>query len=231
MFRIRTSLLAVATVALILTAGAVQAQDEDQSVEDGGIKVSGWMGMLDPGAEGQIEDSRLAMEGEALHVATGPQVSYWESEGTASGNYTVSATFTEPAYMNRNDHPHPYGLFIGGNDMGTENASFLYCAAYGTGSFIVRGFGPESFQMNGRRAEAHDAVNEAAGQGEPVSQEIALSVNGDQVECSINGTVVASYAKSEVVGEGKLKSTDGVYGIRFGHNTEGIVEGLALAQE
>jgi hypothetical protein len=44
----------------------------------------------------------------------------------------------------------------------------------------------------------------------------------------VNGTVVGSYAKSDVVGPGKLKSTDGVYGIRFGHNTEGIVTGLTM---
>jgi len=53
-------------------------------------------------------------------------------------------------------------------------------------------------------------------------------VKGDKVECSVNGTVVGSYAKADVVGAGKLKSTDGVYGIRFAHNTEAIVTGLML---
>ena len=53
-----------------------------------------------------------------------------------------------------------------------------------------------------------------------MTQEIALSVKGDKVECAINGTVVGSYDKAAVVGAGKLKSTDGVYGIRFAHNTE-----------
>ena len=48
-----------------------------------------------------------------------------------------------------------------------------------------------------------------------------MSVKGDKVECSINGTVVGTYDKAAVVGAGKLKSTDGVYGIRFAHNTEG----------
>ncbi len=37
----------------------------------------------------------------------------------ASGDYTVKATFTEPKYMNLNTHPHPYGVFIAGNDEGT----------------------------------------------------------------------------------------------------------------
>lgn len=133
--------------------------------------------------------------------------------------------------MSLNNHPHPYGIMIGGNDLGTATQSFLYCAAYGNGSFIVRGFGPAPFQVNGRRGEASDAVHKAAGQGEPVTQEIAVSVKGDKVECAINGTVVGSYDKSAIVGEGKLKSTDGVYGIRFAHNTEGLVTGLTMTKQ
>ncbi|MEP6715927.1 MAG: hypothetical protein ABJC09_10140 [Terriglobia bacterium] len=118
---------------------------------------------------------------------------------------------------------------IGGNELGTDKQSELYCAAYGNGNFIVRGFGPASFSMNGR-GEANAAVHKAAGKGEPVTQEIALSVKGDKVECAINGTVVASYDKSAVVVPGKLTSTDGVYGLRFAHNTEAVVKGLSLTK-
>jgi hypothetical protein len=32
------------------------------------------------------------------------------------------------------------------------------------------------------------------------------------------------------VGENKLKTTDGVYGIRFGHNTDAVVKGLTLSK-
>ena len=84
--------------------------------------------------------------------------------------------------------------------------------------------------MNGRRGEVHTAVNKAVGPGEPVTQEIAVTVRDDKVECAINGTVVASYDKAAVVSAGKLKSTDGVYGIRFAHNTEATVSGLTLTR-
>jgi hypothetical protein len=131
--------------------------------------------------------------------------------------------------MNLNNHPRPYGIFIGGNDLGAEDQSYLYCAAYGNGNFIVRGFGPVAFQMNGR-GEANAAVHKAAGPGEPVTQEIAMSVKGDKVECSINGTVVATYDKPAVVTAGKLKSTDGIYGLRFAHNTEVKVAGFKMTK-
>ena len=225
----------------LLFAGVAQAQqhqhdhgDASQKVTDGGISVDGWMGQIDAkeaAGGATLNDAKLAMHGDMMHVTTGPAVAYWNPKNTAKGSYTVSATFSEPEYMNLNNHPHPYGIFIGGNDMGTEKQSYLYCAAYGNGSFIIRGFGPEPFQMNGRRAETNDAVNKAADKGKPVTQDIAVSVTKDKVECSINGTVVGSYNKAEVMGEGKLKSTDGVFGVRFGHNTEGTVAGLKAVEK
>ncbi len=219
---------------LAFAASVTQAQDAAKAVAGGGISVAGWMGKIDPNEEaaGQtLNGSKLAKEGDALHVTTGPAVAYWNPANKASGNYTVKATFKEPKYMSLNNHPHPYGIMIAGNDLGTATQSYLYCAAYGNGNFIVRGFGPAPFQLNGRRGEAHAAVNKAAGQGEPVTQEIAVSVKGDKIECAINGTVVGSYDKSAAVGEGKLKSTDGVYGIRFAHNTEGLVTGLTMTKQ
>jgi hypothetical protein len=212
-----------------------QAHDEgSQSVAGGGISVPGWTGKIDASEEGAgktLNDAKLSKEGDALHVTTGPAVSYWDPANKASGDYTVEATFTEPKYMSLNSHPHPYGILVAGNDMGTPQQSYLYCAAYGNGNFIVRGFGPEPFQMNGRRGEANDAVHKAAGPGQPVTQQIAVSVKGDKLTCSINGAVVGTYNKSDLVAAGKLKSLDGIYGIRFAHNTDATVTGFIMKKE
>ena len=217
-----------------VSSGGVEApMDASRVVAGGGISAAGWSGQIDAAEakRGQaLSNAKLVSSGNTLLVTTGPAVAYWNPSKRASGDYTVKATFTEPKYMNVNDHPHPYGIFIGGNDMGTDQQSYLYCAAYGNGNFIVRGFGPESFQLNGRRGEANAAVHKAAGTNQPVTQDIAVSVRGDKVNCAINGTVVATYNKSDVVGPGKLKSTDGVYGIRFAHNTDGQVSGLTVTK-
>lgn len=232
MRRVFTSLLPVA--ALISLACTSKAQNESsREVAGGGISVKDWSGQIDASEakRGQaLKNAKLAKEGDALHVTTGPAVAYWNPSNKASGDYTVKATFTEPKYMNVNDHPHPYGIFIGGNDLGTDQQSYLYCAAYGSGNFIVRGFGPEAFQLNGRHGEANAAVHKASAPGSSVTQDIAVSVKGDNVQCAINGTVVGTYKKSDVVGPGKLKSTDGTYGIRFAHNTDGLVSGLTVTK-
>jgi hypothetical protein len=226
--------LAAAVAAVAPTFIAAEGQDAARVVKDGGIAVAGWQGKIDAQEEkaGQVlNNSKLAAAPNGLKVTTGPAVTYWNPKNVASGNYTVKATFTESDYMGLNDHPHPYGIVIAGNDLGTAQQSYLYCAAYGNGSFIVRGFGPEAFAMGGRRPTAHDAVNKAAAKGSSVTQEIAMSVKGDSVECAINGKTVATYPKTEVVGAGKLKSTDGVYGIRFAHNTDAVVTGLAVTKQ
>jgi hypothetical protein len=175
-----------------------------------------------------LDAARLVGEGQALHVTTGPATSYWKTDAMASGDFTVKATFNEPKYMNLNSHPHPYGVFIGGNDMGTPSQTELYCAASGNGKFIVRGFGPKPFRVNGW-GETNAAIHKAAGRGQPVTQDISLSVRGDKVVCSINGSSVASYDKTTLVGPGKLTSTNGYYGLRFAHNTDVFVSLLATS--
>lgn len=234
MHRILRSGMAAAVAALIVApATSAWAQDESHAVRGGGIHLTGWSGRIDA-REAQrgmkLDDARIAAEGSGFRVTTGPAVTYWNAANRATGDYTVKATFTEEKYMAINSHAHPYGVVIAGNDLGTDQQSYLYCAAYGNGNFIVRGFGPEPFQLNGPRGGSHDAVNRAAGPGQPVTQEIALSVRGGKVECAINGAVVASYDRGDVVADGRLKSTDGVYGVRFGHNTDAVVKGFELVR-
>ena len=225
--------IAVALAAALVVPAVSAAQDASRPVAGGGIQAPGWMGKIDKSEAdkgAKLEDSKLVTMGQGLHVTTGPMVVYWNPANTASGNYTVEATFSEREYMGLNDHPHPYGIVIAGNKMGTDEQSYLYCAAYGSGSFIVRGFGPAPFQMNGRRGETNEAVAKAAGKGQAVTNKIAMKVSSDKVECIINDKVVASYPKADLVAAGKLTSTDGIWGIRFGHNTDAHVSGLKMTK-
>ena len=224
------ALLALTSIPVANFSQAGQMEGS-KAVDGGGVSVRGWTGKIDAkeaSAGMTLNSAKFTKEGNAFHVLTGPAVTYWNPANKASGNYTVKATFREPKFMSLMTHAHPFGIVIAGNDLGSDQQSYLYCAAYGNGKFIVRGFGPAPFQMNGRGTD-DPAVNKA-NPGEPVTQEIAMSVKGDKVECSINKKVVASYDKSALVTAGKLKSTNGVYGIRFAHNTEVFVTGLKVTK-
>jgi hypothetical protein len=136
MIRIRQTGQLFAALALGLVATAAQAQapgaqpmEQSRAVANGGISATGWAGRIDANetAAGlRLENASLmAMPGGVLHVVTGPAVTYWNPANRATGNYTVKATFNEPRYMNLNNHPHPYGIMIGGNDLGTDQQSYL----------------------------------------------------------------------------------------------------------
>lgn len=203
-------------------------QDTPNKVANGGIRGAGWQGRPDPGT-GAVNDASLDVKGSDIEIHTGPAMLYWNPANKATGDFTVSATFTEPKYMSSNDHPHPYGLFIGGSGLDGANATALYCAAYGRGTFIVREFTPAVVNINGRGG-TNDAIHKAAGRGESVEQTIAMSVKGSRVTCSINGTEVASYDKGEVTGAGKIPTTDGIVGIRAAHNVDVHVKDFKITK-
>ena len=76
----------------------------------------------------------------------------------------------------------------------------------------------------------HEAVKKAATADESVTQEIAWVVKGGNADCVINGASVASLKAADIVGPGKLESTDGIWGIRVSHNMDLIVTKLAAAK-
>jgi hypothetical protein len=164
--------------------------------------------------------------GQDLHLAIGPAAIYWNPANAATGDYSVKASFREakPAAS----HPHPYGVFIGGTRLETPDLNLVYCIAYSDGTFLVRGFsGPDVVQVG--KKQPHAAVHKTGADGS-VTNEVGWNVRGGRAECVINGQTVAGYDRAELVGEGKLDSTDGVAGIRVSHNVDVTVTGFALTK-
>lgn len=219
----------MAALAAALLTASVQAQDADRTVAGGGIKASGWQGKVDPAAAKQgksINDSKFVQDGNALRLTIGPAAIYWNPKHTASGDYTVKATFAESKVTS--DHPHPYGVFIGGSNLDSEQPSLMYCVAYGDGSFLVRQFSGGAVNTLAKR-QPHDAVRKAGPDGS-VTNEVGWRVKGGRADCVINGTAVAGFDASEIVGAGKLASTDGIAGLRVSHNLDVVVSDFAVGK-
>ena len=216
--RVKGSLVAVAFAAVAIATVGASSQDTDRKVAGGGITVKGWQGKVDAAAakEGKtINDSKFEEKGGSFHIAAGSASTYWNPANTAKGDYSVSATFTEPKITA--GHPHPYGVFIGGTAMDTDAPSYVYCVAYGDGTALVRGFANGKVVTYNKRAP--NAAVAKANEGGSVTQNIAWTVKGGKADCTVNGTVVASLDKTQL-GE---QSTDGIYGIRAAHNVDVIV--------
>ena len=167
-------------------------------------------------------------EGKGFRLTTGPAALYWSPANTGKGDYSVKATFTEAKQTY--NHPHPFGVFIGGAGLDSATPAVLYCAAYRNGNFIVRGFsGGKRFDVVAKPTP-NAAVKTAASAETEVVQEVGWNVRGDKVECVVNGTAVWSGTKADVTGDGKLPSTDGIAGIRVSHNSDAMVTGFAVGK-
>ena len=216
---------------LIYAFPAAQGQtDADRKVAGGGVTAKGWQGKADSGnRQGlTVNDSKFAPEGSGFRLTTGPAALYWNPANAGKGDYSVKATFTEPKQSY--NHPHPFGVFIGGSALDTDAPNALYCVAYRNGNYIVRGFsGGKRFDVVAKPVP-HDAVKKAAGPEAEVVQDVSLNVKGDKLECVINGTAVWSGTKADVTGAGKLPSTDGITGIRVSHNSDAVVSNFALGK-
>jgi hypothetical protein len=226
---VHASIIALLLALQVPAIGGAVSQDADRVVAGGGITVPGWQGRIDEAAAKKgltINSSKFASEGNALHLTIGPAAIYWNPANVAKGDYTVKATIREG--KTTADHPHPAGLFIGGNNLGTDKQTFMYCVAYGTGEFLIRRFNGLTVTTVARR-QAHPAVNKTGADGS-MTNEIGWTVRGGRAECVINGTSVATLEPADVVGAGKLDSTDGVYGIRVSHNMDVVVTGLGLTK-
>jgi hypothetical protein len=207
-----------------------EAEDKDRAVAGGGISVPGWQGKVDAKAAASgmsVKDSKFEKQGDAIHLTIGPATTYWNPANTVQGDYMVKGTFTEP--KQDFSHPHPMGLFIGGSKLGTPEQSLRYCVAYRSGTFLVRRFNGDTVTTLIPRTP-NEAIKKAATPADPVTQEIAWVVKGGKADCLINGTSVASFPVADIVGPGKLESTDGVWGIRVSHNMDLTVTKLAAGK-
>ena len=165
-----------------------------------------------------VPDVTLTTVGEGLRVSVGPAVVFWRPEDTATGTYTLSATFTLEELPG---HVNYYGLVFGGSDIEGPQQSYLYFLVAQNGSYIVNyRDGEDSGSIQGRTA--HDAV--VPYEDGPSVNELGVRVGADDVGFAVNGTVVYTAAKT-----GRMENTDGIWGVRVNHTISSVlVESLGV---
>ena len=211
--------LTIAVAALGLTAGALRAQgaDPDKLVADGGVKVPGWTGRIDPqAAKGgrKITDDKVVAMGPGFHVTSGPAAVYWNPANTASGNYTVSGTFSQSKAA---AHPEAYGLVIAGKDLDTPNQSYLYFLVRQDGKYLINHRANDSTVHKMVDWTANSAVKSMDAEGKATNA-LSVSVGPEKLSFLVNGTEVTTLPRSAVDRAGPGSGTTGIAGIRVNHN-------------
>ena len=162
----------------------------------------------------------VADVGSGFQINTGPAVTAWNSNNTASGMYTLSGTFTliEPS-----GHVNYYGLVYGGSGLEGSRQSYLYFLVAQNGTFLVkhRAGNETTHDIQGRMA--HTSIIQPNANGRSVNA-LEVRVGADATDFVVNGVVVFTALKT-----GMAAGTDGIWGVRVNHVIPGIlVEGLGV---
>ena len=197
----RNLLVAVAVAAVAIPL-AVAAQT-------GGVTADGWMSRLDRGtdANGVLHFRTMGSGVHATTAGRGAAI-FWRSGDSASGSYTISASFTQTEPSN---HPNAYGLFFGGSNLSGDNQQYSYFVIREGSEYLIRkrmgGEVPVVVDWTG-----HAAINDLNADGRATNV-LRVEVGSSQVRFLVNGTEVSSQPRSTV-------DTDGITGLRVNHQLD-----------
>ncbi len=212
---------AVAMLALSLsTSGLAQHQHGTTPAAgpSGGVKVAGWEARLDR-ANQSVDNLSFMQMGAGLHVTTGPAAIFWKPDQTATGSYSVKATFSMPKPPARAEG---YGLFVGGADLKGDTQKYTYFLIRHDGKVIVK-------RRNGAQVDTlldwteQAAVNKPDATGR-ISNEMTITVTSSTVTFSVNGKDVHSQPASSV-------DTSGIAGLRVNHGLDVHVNGWSIQKQ
>ena len=171
----------------------------------------------DPDPAGEVKF--MAMGG-GFHTVNPKAAIFWNPANTATGNYTLKATF---AQNQRSSHPNFLGLIFGGKDLDKATQSYTYflVAPQGGMWLLKQRTGEQTKDVIPRGKSPAVVQIDAAGKA---TNALEVRVAADKVDYVVNGMVVASTPKSAV-------TTDGIYGFRVNHAMpENMITALSLTK-
>lgn len=222
--------IAAALIALSATSVSAQGADPDKLVADGGVKVPGWTGRIDPKPASQgrkITEAKFVPMGGGIHVTAGPAAIYWNPANTvAGGNYTVGATFNQ---TKASTHPEAYGVFLSGENLEAANQSYLYFVIRQDGKYLINHRADDATVHKMVDWTAHDAVKAIDANGR-ASNKLEVVVGATDLSFRVNGTEVKSLPRATIDSGGPHSGTRGVAGIRVNHNLDVHIDGFELTK-
>lgn len=161
-------------------------------------------------------------DGGELRVKTGPAGIVYRPDQLVDGTrYTVSALFTEIGAPV--GHREGFGLFVGGQDLENDNQRYTYFLVRGDGRYLIKRRAGELTEEITDGWELSAAVHVPTPENHDVSNDLAITVDGEQLRFLCNDELVAEIPTGEL-------NTQGVVGIRVNHNLEVSVQDLRVTE-
>ena len=216
-------LTALAAAPVAAQEGAERGQAAGSAATAEGVP-DGWMMRLDRlGAGPAAVDFRTMEPG--WHVTTGGAGAaiFWQPAMTASGAFDLRARMH---LMKPAEHPEAFGLFVGGEDLGAADQSYLYFLVRQTGEYLIkRRQGDETETVVGwtRHPASPVATTDGTTDSGSTAYDLEVDVREEQVVFTVNGTTVETLPAADL-------QTDGTAGVRINHRLDIHVEALELDQ-
>jgi hypothetical protein len=173
----------------------------------------------DPDAAGTV---KFVTMGNGFH-ATNPQAAvFWNPANTATGNYTVKASFR---LVRPSNHTNYYGLVFGGSDLEGPNQSYIYFTVAQDGSWLLKRRDGDSSAPTIAGKTVTDAVKKPGADGTSVN-DLEVRVQASKIDYVVNGAVVHSTPKT-----GTTAKTDGLTGIRVNHMLEVHIDNFSVTRQ
>jgi len=184
----------------------------------------GWQVRIDRSTSASDPDDTPELKfmtmGKGFHVTGGPAGTFWNPANTASGDFTLSATFN---LMRPSGHVNYYGLVFGGDQLAGSGQNYLYFIIAQNGMFQIRHRAGDQVHTV-QPATANAAIRQPGADGRS-SNTLEVRVQGNTISYLVNGTQVHSTPKS-----GMTARTDGIVGIRVNHLLDVHIEGFQIGK-
>jgi hypothetical protein len=156
--------------------------------------------------------------GKGFHVTGGPAGVFWNPATTATGNYTLRASFT---LLKPSNHTNFYGLVLGGDQLDAAGQNYIYFLVSQDGTYLVKHRAGEA-SHDVKTSTPHAAIRRPGADGRSTNV-LEARVTGDTISYVVNGTVVHTTPKT-----GMTAKTDGIVGFRVNHLLDVQVDGFEV---
>jgi hypothetical protein len=174
----------------------------------------GWKARLDQPAA-QLKDVTIEEKDHALTFATGPAGIFYKPDMKASGNYELSAAFSQ---LKTSEHAEGYGLFIGGTDLDKDTQRYTYFLVRQDGKFLIKSRDGAATKTI---ADWTDAPVMKEPKGVKTSNTLAIRGVGDLVLFVVDDKPLYKLSRAQAGG-------DGIAGLRINHSLNVQVSKLTL---
>lgn len=155
------------------------------------------------------------------HITTGPAGIYYHTDNKAEGDFILDSKIY--LFDTKGRNREAFGLFIGGQNLKSDNQSYVYFLLRNTGEYLIKKRnGSETSTIKGwtKAGNMNLFTDETESSAE---NDFQVKVEGDEITFSLNGKVLSSMEKGDL-------NTDGHYGFRVNHSINLHISSLKLSE-